>query len=100
MPNWSDDEGRCHFEVNGVPCYQSPVGCPMHAVKEPKPKRHPRVKLSAYEQCLNALNMTEPDQRVEVDSDVLERLLKHYDELRLALLEAKSALNAVKGVDP
>lgn len=33
MPNWSDDEGNCHFTVNGVPCYQSPVGCPMHAAK-------------------------------------------------------------------
>lgn len=40
MPNWSDDEGRCHFDVNGVPCYQSPTGCQMHEVKQPKRKRH------------------------------------------------------------
>ncbi len=30
MPNWSDENGNCHFEVNGVPCYQSPDKCPMH----------------------------------------------------------------------
>ena len=30
MPNWSDDNGNCHFEVNGVPCYESPDKCPMH----------------------------------------------------------------------
>ncbi len=30
MPNWSDDNGNCHFEVNGIPCYQSPDKCPMH----------------------------------------------------------------------
>ena len=42
MPNWSDDEGRCHFEVDGVPCYQSDVGCPMHRVAEPELKPHRR----------------------------------------------------------
>ncbi len=30
MPSWSDENGNCHFEVNGVPCYQSPDKCPMH----------------------------------------------------------------------
>lgn len=45
MPNWSDDEGRCHFEVKGVPCYQSPVGCPAHGGSTPNPKRPtPRVE--------------------------------------------------------
>lgn len=35
MPNWSDDEGRCHFEVVGVPCYRSGKKCPMHS-EEPQ----------------------------------------------------------------
>ena len=30
MPNWSDENGNCHFEVNEIPCYQSPDKCPMH----------------------------------------------------------------------
>jgi hypothetical protein len=41
MPNWNDDNGNCHFEVNGVPCYQSPDKCPMHGgstAKRPKTK--------------------------------------------------------------
>jgi len=84
MPNWSDDEGRCHFMVGRVPCWQSSIGCPMHAAKEEKPKRQAKVKLSAYEQCLNALNMTERDQRVEVEPKVLERLLKDVNRLTKA----------------
>lgn len=39
MPNWSDDNGNCHFEVNGVPCYESPDKCPMHGGSwEARPK--------------------------------------------------------------
>lgn len=30
MPNWSDNEGNCHFDVDGTPCYLSETGCPMH----------------------------------------------------------------------
>lgn len=31
MPSWTDDEGRCHYSVNGVPCYRSTTGkCPAH----------------------------------------------------------------------
>jgi len=92
MPNWSDDEGRCHYSVNGVPCYQSPVGCPMHGSEKPKPKRKSKVKLSAYERCLNALNMTEPDQRVEVDAEVLARLLKQHEALRAEVERLREAL--------
>jgi hypothetical protein len=39
-PNWSDDEGRCHFEVDGVPCYQSDKGCLMHRAEPASLKRH------------------------------------------------------------
>ena len=31
MPNWTDDDGNCHFETKqGVPCYKSELGCPIH----------------------------------------------------------------------
>lgn len=30
MPSWSDDEGRCYYDVQGVAYYASPIGCPMH----------------------------------------------------------------------
>lgn len=33
MPSWSDDEGRCHYTVEGVPCYRSEAGCPMHGIE-------------------------------------------------------------------
>jgi len=41
MPSWSDDEGRCHFDVDGEPCYLSSKGCPMHGGTA-NPKRRPR----------------------------------------------------------
>jgi len=40
------------------------------------------------EQCLNALNMTERDQRVEVEPKVLERLLKDVNRLTMERDEA------------
>jgi len=38
MPNWYDDEGNCHFDVNGVPCYESPKGsiCGVRSTKTMK----------------------------------------------------------------
>lgn len=46
MPNWSDDEGRCHFNVDGVPCHQSGTGCPTHRVK-PTKKTSKQVAIDA-----------------------------------------------------
>lgn len=44
MPNWTDDDGRCRFDVDGVPCHQSGTGCPMHRAKPtPKSKRQAEV---------------------------------------------------------
>jgi hypothetical protein len=61
MPNWSDDEGRCHFTVNGVPCHESPVGCPMHAAKVKKTRERASTVL-----------------RVEALADELYAALKSY----------------------
>lgn len=55
MPNWSDDEGRCHFEVNGVPCYQSPVGCPIHVGAPAKSKRPTQGERDAYRRGAEAM---------------------------------------------
>ncbi len=41
MPNWSDENGNCHFEVNGIPCYESPDKCPMHGGSTEK---RPKIK--------------------------------------------------------
>lgn len=30
MPSWTDDSGRCHFDVGGVPCHRSETGCRVH----------------------------------------------------------------------
>lgn len=46
MPNWTDDEGRCCFDVDGVPCHQSGTGCPMHRV-EPTRKRKKTLQQDA-----------------------------------------------------
>lgn len=42
MPNWTDDAGNCRFDVGGVPCYESGVGCPMHRVKQTRRSRSTR----------------------------------------------------------
>lgn len=82
MPNWSDDEGRCHFDVNGVPCYQSDVGCPMHRgaslLKHPRKrreKRYTRAEVLAFGERVAAeyerqLSMT----NTAVDVDVARLL--------------------------
>jgi hypothetical protein len=46
-PNWSDDEGRCHFVVDGLPCYESGIGCPMHRAGVTKRKRESAADLRA-----------------------------------------------------
>jgi site-specific DNA-methyltransferase (adenine-specific) len=47
MPSWSDDEGRCQYVVDGVPCYQSADKCPMHGGKsasQPRKRRTPAAE--------------------------------------------------------
>ena len=36
MPSWTDDEGRCWFETDGVPCCQGGTTCPMHRRRKPR----------------------------------------------------------------
>ena len=61
MPNWSDDEGRCHYMVGRVPCWQSSIGCPMHAVEKEKPKRQrqPRKTRLTKKQYAEEMKMRE-----------------------------------------
>ena len=46
MPNWSDDDGRCHFEVDGIRCYESPIGCPAHRKPHAKRDKSPQVMVT------------------------------------------------------
>ena len=61
MPSWYDDEGRCHFEVNGVPCYQSPVGCPAHGGATSKAKRLTQGERDAYRRGAEAMREAAAD---------------------------------------
>jgi hypothetical protein len=37
MPNFEDDSGNCHApDPNGVACYKSRIGCPIHPRKKRK----------------------------------------------------------------
>lgn len=97
MPNWSDDEGRCHFDVNGVPCYQSDVGCPMHRgaclLKHPRKrreKRYTRAEVLAFgervrESCAEVVDGCAVDESPSAPNylDDVADMLRAVDVARL-----------------
>lgn len=84
MPNWSDDEGRCHYSVNGVPCYQSPVDkCPAHGGMA-RVKRDECEHGSLRRKCQRCADRTELDElRAEVER------LREALEVLVAEIEAE-----------
>jgi hypothetical protein len=56
MPNWTDDEGRCRYTVDGVPCYESGVGCALHhSGKNPKKRRKDASVEAAFKRGVEAM---------------------------------------------
>lgn len=66
MPNFEDDSGNCHApDPNGVACYKSRIGCPIHPRQ--KRKRHKCSELSALR--LDNDRLRAENERLKRDSD-------------------------------
>lgn len=66
MPNWSDDAGNCHFDVDGVPCHESGTGCPMHRAK-PTPKSKRRTEIADLRATVEGLTFQRDLARLNRD---------------------------------
>lgn len=91
MPSWSDDEGRCHFDVDGEPCYQSAKGCPMHAAPASKKLKRTYTRaevealLAALEQVLVDIN--DPHPRTATLGGYRDALMATEKMVRAVLLK-------------
>jgi hypothetical protein len=67
MPNFEDDSGNCHApDPNGVACYKSRIGCPIHPRQ--KRKRHECSELSALRFNNDRLRAENERLRAEMQS--------------------------------
>ena len=85
MPNFEDDSGNCHApDSNGVACYKSRIGCPIH----------PRQKRKCHE-CseLSALRLDNDRLRAE-NKRVRAEMIRVSEENR-RLREETGILRAV-----
>jgi len=66
MPNWYDDEGNCHFDVNGVPCYESPKGsiCGVRSTKTMK-KTNKKIDKKAIQDTQGTKTMKKTNKKID-----------------------------------
>lgn len=74
MPNFEDDSGNCHApDPNGVACYKSRIGCPIHPRQ--KRKRRECSELSALRLNNDRLRAENERLRAELDVELFNRSL-------------------------
>lgn len=87
MPNFEDDSGNCHApDPNGVACYKSRIGCPIH----PRQKRkcHECSELSALRldnERLRAENESLCAEIERIEKDCLRGFVHEIERLRGAM---------------
>lgn len=94
MPNFEDDSGNCHApDPNGVACYKSRIGCPIHPRQ--KRKRRECSELSALR--LNNDRLRADNERLRADLALegsriglqrreIEKMRAENEKMRAALL--------------